>query len=73
MQQTEHDLQPGGDDPVDEGVDEALEEHRLLEELDEVVDADELDVEQRPPGQAEVEGLKSGRRNRTAKMTAAGR
>ena len=40
---------------VDEGVDEAGDELRLLEEPHEVVEADELDLEQRPAGEREVE------------------
>ena len=54
-QQAEHDLGARGDEGVDEGVDEAGDQLRLLEEPDEVVEADELDVEQRPSGQREVE------------------
>ena len=54
-QHAEHDLDPRGENRVDEGVGEAADQRRLAEERDEVVQPDELGAEQGPAGQAEVE------------------
>ncbi len=55
QQQPDDDLEAARHDRVDDRVPGAAGERRLLEELDEVVEPDELGREQRPAGQAEVE------------------
>ena len=47
----EDDLQPAGDDGVDERVAQTVGQRRFTEELAEVVESDELPVEQRPAGE----------------------
>ena len=66
QQQAPDDLEAARDRGVDERVPHAVDERRLARELGEVVEADELDVEQRPAREAEPEREQRGQHEQHA-------